>query len=159
MNVKEVSEYICSRYKKEYKNHIDEMKLHKLLYFSQRESLIMSAKALFDDEFSGWCYGPVMVSIRNDYKNGTISENINYDSDKYKEIKPIMDSVFQKYAEKSSTSLSRISHCEYSWKKSRTGLNERENGNKKIKLNDIAVDAERVRIRRILLEQINNREN
>lgn len=156
MDVKILSDYISSRYYKEKGKKIDEMKLHKLLYFSQRESLIMTHNPLFNEEFTGWCYGPVMTNIRNDYKNGNILVNIDYNSKEYITIKPIMDSVFEKYADRKSTSLSRLSHCEFSWLQSRKGLDEYENGNRKIKIDDIAVDADRVRIRRTLLNQVNN---
>ena len=46
--------YICNRYRKESKIEIDEMKLQKLLYFSQRESLIQNNKALFNESFYVW---------------------------------------------------------------------------------------------------------
>lgn len=156
MDVKILSNYISSRYHKEFGEPIDEMKLHKLLYFSQRESLIMTYEPLFDEEFTGWCYGPVMTSIRSDYKNGNILENVDYDSKEYDSIKPVMDSIFEKYADRKSTSLSRLSHCEYSWLQSRKGLDEYENGNRKIKVSDIAIDADRIRIRRALYNRVNN---
>lgn len=40
LDVVKVASYISRRYEREYGSPIDEMKLHKLLYFAQRESLI-----------------------------------------------------------------------------------------------------------------------
>ena len=42
-----VAAYICDRYEKDFGEKIDEMKLQKLMYFAQRESLIRSGKPLF----------------------------------------------------------------------------------------------------------------
>lgn len=38
-DVVKVASYICQRYQREFGKRIDEMKLHKLLYFTQRESI------------------------------------------------------------------------------------------------------------------------
>lgn len=40
LDVVKVASYISRRYEREYGSQIDEMKLHKLLYFAQRESII-----------------------------------------------------------------------------------------------------------------------
>ena len=37
--LRQIASYICMRYQKEFGRGIDEMKLHKLLYFVQRESI------------------------------------------------------------------------------------------------------------------------
>ena len=38
-DVVKIASYICDRYQKEFGTRIDEMKLHKLLYFTQRECI------------------------------------------------------------------------------------------------------------------------
>lgn len=55
----------------QYGQQIDEMKLHKLMYFAQRESLIQTGAPLFNATFYGWKYGPVLKEIRSAYKDGT----------------------------------------------------------------------------------------
>ena len=40
MGILQVASYICKRYMDDFGVRIDEMKLHKLLYFTQRECLI-----------------------------------------------------------------------------------------------------------------------
>ena len=93
---------------------LDEMKLHKLLYFAQREALIQTGKPLFKANFVGWKFGPVMLKIRKAYKNEQLD-----DADYQKTGIPyqsIMDRVFNDYAQKDSWSLSRLSHGEFSWK-------------------------------------------
>ena len=51
--------------------HMDEMKMHKLMYFSQRESLMYNKEPLFDATFYGWKFGPVLMSVREEYRNET----------------------------------------------------------------------------------------
>ena len=46
---------------------MDEMKMHKLMYFSQRESLMYNNEPLFDGTFYGWKYGPVLKEVRSVY--------------------------------------------------------------------------------------------
>ena len=128
------------------------MKLHKLLYFAQRESIIQTGNPLFDATFRGWKYGPILKEIRESYKNSSfVPVTSSSDID---EMEPIVDTVFEQYAEKDSWSLSRLTHGEYSWKKSREGLPENINSDKPINVEDIRIDADRVRARRELLEQL-----
>ena len=48
-----VAQYVYDEYKKITGEVIDEMKLHKLLYFAQRESLAITNKPLFHDKWDG----------------------------------------------------------------------------------------------------------
>lgn len=70
-----VARYICDEYHKISGEAIDEMKLHKLLYFSQRESIAITGEPLFNDVFEGWRYGPVCVAVRNDFCQGEMIDN------------------------------------------------------------------------------------
>lgn len=136
----EVASYIYNRYKRENNVSIDEMKLHKLLYFAQRESIIQSDEPLFTDEFEAWKYGPVLKEIRIHYKNDDFDKK--YDN---KNLKPVMDKVFDEYSHILSWSLSMISHGEESWKRARKGIAEGENGCNKISTKDIFIDAYKVK--------------
>ncbi|WP_071124426.1 Panacea domain-containing protein [Leptotrichia massiliensis] len=149
-NLLDVASYIYNRYKKENNKCIDEMKLHKLLYFSQRESFIQKNEALFEDIFYGWKFGPVLKKIREIYKNGKFLKKIPKDVED--RILPIMNEIFQNYSCKNSWSLSRLSHGEISWKNSRKGIDDEENGNCPIDINDIKKDANRIISRKKLLQ-------
>ena len=152
VSVNTAASYIYEKYKSEFGTTIDEMKLHKLLYFAQRESIIQTGNPLFDATFRGWKYGPILKEIRESYKNSSfVPVTSSSDID---EMEPIVDTVFEQYAEKDSWSLSRLTHGEYSWKKSREGIPENINSDKPINVEDIRIDAERVRARRELLEQL-----
>lgn len=150
-NLMNVASYICNRYYDEFGTKIDEMKLHKLLYFAQRESFIQKGEPLFDAVFYGWKYGPILKEIRTAYK-----ENAFYSSvpeDVIERIRDIMDKVFYEYAAKDSWSLSRLTHGELAWKNSRIGVLEGENSDVPMKVEDIITDANRIRERRKMLSQ------
>lgn len=154
MSVVDCAAYIYNRYKDFYGTEIDEMKLHKLLYFVQRESIIQTGTPLFDATFWGWKYGPVIKEIRGLYKDGVLghipTEFIN------PEDKQIIDLAFNFYAPKDTWSLSRLTHSEISWINSRAGISEDAVGTTPIDINDIYIDANRVRERRALLAHENH---
>lgn len=147
------AKYIVSRYRNEYGVSIDEMKLHKLLYFAQREALIQLGRPLFDEPFFAWRYGPVLVAVRNYIKFfGVITPQVNFKIDD--EYIPVFDKVFSQYAGKDSWSLSRLSHGEYSWQNARKGLDPIDSCDKAMAIEDIKVDANRIKLRRYFLSQL-----
>lgn len=137
-----VAQYVFNEYKRITGEVIDEMKLHKLLYFAQRESLAITNEPLFEGEFEGWMYGPVCKEIRNSITGYGI---IDYDSDVADECKYIVNNVILQYGSLASWKLSELSHKEKSWINSRIGLKDGEIGNKKLRLEDIREDAKKVR--------------
>lgn len=147
-----VASIVCNRYRSEYGVGIDEMKLHKLLYFAQRESFIQNKEPLFDAVFYGWKFGPVLKEIRNTYRDGALYGIVP--DDVIARISPVMDKVFSEYAGKDSWSLSRLTHGETAWKNSRIGIADNENSDNPIKLEDIAKDADRIRERRRMLAEL-----
>ena len=137
-----VAEYIFKEYNRVAGELIDEMKLQKLLYFSQRETLAILNKPLFNEEFEGWKYGPISREVRTVYTE----DGINAETEDIKsESKYIINNVILEYGALASWKLSKISHKEISWINSRKGLKDGENGNRKIKLEDIREDAKKVR--------------
>ena len=138
-----VARYICDEYRKMSGEAIDEMKLHKLLYFSQRESFAVKGEPLFIDDFQGWRFGPVCVSVRNSFYDGEMigqSSSVLSESDAY-----IVNNIITQYGELASWKLSLLSHGESSWINSRKGLAPNENGDAILSLEDIKNDAEKVR--------------
>lgn len=120
---------------------MDEMKMHKLMYFSQRESLMYNNEPLFDGTFYGWKYGPVLKEVRSAYARGTFSTNA---SEKVSDdTMGLLKSVLDRYGSLSSWKLSSLSHEEFSWKKARKGLGAGENGDVAMLLDAMRVDATR----------------
>ena len=149
-NVINAAAWVCDRYRRAYGREIDEMKLHKLLYFAQRESLIRSNEPLLDGTFYGWKYGPVLPEVREKWGTGALKNAAA--APLSPESEEVMEYIFDQYAGKDSWSLSRLSHGELSWQNSRKGVAEEENSNNPMPLEDIRKDADRIRTHRAKLE-------
>lgn len=81
-NILNVAQYIFSEYKNISREVIDEMKLHKLLYLTQRESYAIKGGPMFNESFEGWRFGPVSRELRNCYTSeGLICDNLEEISD------------------------------------------------------------------------------
>ena len=137
-----MAQYIYDEYKRQSNVSIDEMKLHKLLYFAQRESFAITGAPLFEGEFRGWKYGPVCCDVRKAFSPDGIVEDTASVSD---ECAYIVNNVVQEYGALASWKLSEMSHNEISWKNARKGLSEDQNGNRPLSLEDIKEDAKKVR--------------
>ncbi len=141
--VLDVAQYIFSEYKKISGKIIDEMKLHKLLYLTQRESFAVTGEPMFTEEFEGWKYGPVCRKVRNSYtEDGMYADNLSEIS---LENAYITKNVILQYGAYESWKLSELSHRELSWRRSREGIPQGQNGNGVLLLEDIRKDAEKVR--------------
>jgi len=137
-----VAQYIFTKYMHESGEVIDEMKLHKLLYFAQRESLAITNEPLFDGDFEGWKYGPVCRELRGSFTEDGI---LDADTDISDECKYIANSIIHQYGDLEAWKLSKLSHKEISWLNARRGLAANEIGREKLSLEDIRKDAEKVR--------------
>lgn len=134
----DVAKYISKKYRTEKECFIDQMKLHKILFFIQKESFSRLQKEMFKEDFQGWKLGPVCTKIRYNYSFIKKFDGKVYLKDENKEI---IDYIFDKYKDINSYELSRLSHLEYSWIKSRIGIQDGENGNVIISKSDIHEDA------------------
>ncbi len=106
---------------------------------------------MFAEKFKAWRYGPVIVDIRQLYKDDAL--NIGLSEEAMVRYKPVFDKVFDHYARKSSWSLSTLSHGELSWKMARKGYSPQEVCDVDMQLSDIYKDAERIKTRRFLLSK------
>lgn len=145
-----VAGYIYQRYEKDYGSCIDEMKLHKLMYFSQRESFIQTGEPLFEGLFHAWKFGPILKEIRQIYKIGDFTQLQTATLDIKPNLETIFSIIFSEYAIRDSWSLSKLTHNEYSWKNARKDIPENENCDNEIENKDILVDANRIKERRLL---------
>lgn len=145
-NVLSVAKMFNALYKTEYGKDMDQMRMHKMMYLIQRESLMCNNATLFNAQFEGWMYGPVLVEIRNEYCTGNMFRSVpNNLSNNAQEL---VISVYQRYNKLSSWQLSTLSHGEFSWRHSREGLGAGEHGSHQLKLADMKLDAARELLRR-----------
>lgn len=155
-DVVKVASYICDRYQKMFGTKIDEMKLHKLLYFTQRECITQTGQPMFEATFHAWLYGPVLPDIRSLYKHDMLHR---MPSDAFlTRYMPVFDEVFEEFAPTKSVMLSAISHGELSWKRARVGYGKYDESDVEMKLDDIAEDAKRYKERCMMLEKLNKSE-
>ena len=141
-----VAAYFYELYRTEHGSCMNEMRMHKMMYFAQRESLMTGPNPLFCDTFEASKYGPVLPGIRNEYKSGgTFSGTYGSLNE---EEKRLVKSVFGRYDKKSDWSLSTLVHAEYSWQQTRKGLSYRDPCHREIALSAIRVDATKERLRR-----------
>lgn len=139
----DVAQFVYSEFLKLTSETIDEMKLHKLLYFAQRESLAITNKPLFEEEMQGWIHGPVSPLVRGYFLQEV---GIYHDTKPIQiESERILKNVIAEYGHVSSWKLRELSHQEISWIRSREGLKPHERGNKPLKIDDIREDAKKVR--------------
>ena len=146
MDIYTIATYISHRYRKTFGIPLDEMKLHKLLYFAQRECLLMLGTPLFSDRFEAWRYGPVMRCLRGKDWYAEINPIASYPE--LSVYLPVFDRIFELYAHKNSWTLSSVSHGETSWQKAKS--KEHDSQPVEILTEDIRKDAEIVRLRRLI---------
>lgn len=145
-NTLSVAKMFNNLYKSQYGSDMDQMRMHKMMYFAQRESLMYSKAPLFNAQFVGWMYGPVLVEVRNEYSTGDMFRSApDYLSD---HTRKLVKSVYLRYNKLSSWQLSSLSHGEFSWKHSREGLRADEHGSHPLELSDMKLDAARELLRR-----------
>lgn len=134
--------YVVRKYYEITGEKLAETKLHKLLYFTQRESLAITGEPAFEGEFEGWKFGPVSREVRNSFFNGEIivptqdiSEGLQY----------IVNNVILEYGSLAAWKLSQLSHKDISWRNSRRGLSADEVGHIVLSIDDIRTDAAKIR--------------
>lgn len=141
-----VAKYLNELHVSKHDCEMDQMKMHKMMYFSQRESLMISGRPLFDGDFEAWKYGPVLTEVRGEYMTGNMFAG-TYDALNGKEIQ-LVNGVFKRYDEYNSWQLSTLSHLETSWLEARQGLKMGEPGRNKMSLSAMFVDATKEKLRR-----------
>ena len=112
----------------------------------QRESYIKNNAPMFEEDFYGWKYGPVLKSIRSAYM-----EKIDFSKQNVKlcpENETLVMDVLHKYGMLKSWKLSALTHREKSWLYSRKGLDNGENGDVMILKEHILLDAQNEKLNR-----------
>lgn len=147
--VSQIASYLLKRYKSRYGEVMDEIKLQKLLYFTQREAIIRMGEPMFEAEFRAWKYGPVIIDIHTKYKSGDLYEELSQES--IQRWKDCFDYIFDELAPKKTMSLVSLAHGEKSWQRARVGFGKYDRSDVPMSLSDIYEDAEYRKQRRASL--------
>ncbi|MBD5275465.1 MAG: SocA family protein [Bacteroides sp.] len=145
----QVASYLLNRYKQQFGEVMDEIKLQKLLYFTQREAIIRSGEPMFDGEFRAWKYGPVIIDVHDRYKVNDLTDKMPPES--IERWKVCFDYIFSEFAPKKTMNLVSLAHGEKSWTRARTGYGKYDRSDVPMKLSDIYEDAEYRKERRATL--------
>ena len=98
---------------------VDNLKLQKLLYYSQGVHLVLYNKTpLFEDEIEAWDYGPVVPSVYHEYKKYgfDIIPSTDEDTNLSMEEMSTINQVLQYFGEMSGVALLNQTHYESPWK-------------------------------------------
>lgn len=151
-DVIKIASYICQRYEYQFGSRIEEMKLHKLLYFSQRESFIQLGEPMFPQTFRARKYGPVMLDIHEKYLKEELHESLP--SAALEKYRGVFDRIFEAYAPKEALSLVSISKRQYSFEKVAKSYGWMKPCDEEMQTDDIRKDAEKFKLRRFMLSQL-----
>jgi uncharacterized phage-associated protein len=112
---------------------ITNLKLQKLLYYSQAWSLALSGKSLFTDRIEAWVHGPVVPSVFREYREFKWSPLVaDCDQPAHGDVIRHVDRVLAVYGKFDASQLERMTHNEDPWRNARTGLAADEASNREI---------------------------
>jgi len=99
---------------------ISNLKLQKLVYYSQGFSLAILDNKLFSERIEAWMHGPVIPDLYHEYKQygsgaiPVINIDLNYDIFSADE-RDLLNDVFQMYGQYSAWKLRNLTHEEPTW--------------------------------------------
>ena len=107
----------------EKQNPISNLKLQKLLFYTQAWHLAIFKRPLFNEDFEAWVHGPVLPAIfrrYRDYKWCSLP-NVNPPTLTDQTMKHI-EEVWSVYGSIAALDLERLTHSESPWKDARVGF-------------------------------------
>jgi uncharacterized phage-associated protein len=102
---------------------ITNLKLQKLLYYTQAWHLALHGRVFFNDRIEAWVHGPVVPSVFQEYRSfkwtslkivGGYSVNSG--------VVHHTSKVLEQYGRFDAYQLERLTHSEHPWKNARTGI-------------------------------------
>jgi uncharacterized phage-associated protein len=105
-------------------NDVSNLKLQKLLYYTQAWNLAFSKQPLFEDVCEAWVHGPVVAHVFGDYKANRWAPITESSAARVEDVETIahIDAVLDAYGGFRATELERLTHQESPWIEARKGL-------------------------------------
>jgi uncharacterized phage-associated protein len=117
------------------------MKVQKLLYYTQSLYLALFDEPLFDDEIQAWRYGPVCPPAYRFYSDFEARQLPVPRKDELtcisEEVQNLLREVWEYFGEHDAYYLSGLTHLEFPWKKARKGLPPEASSQEPILLSDM----------------------
>lgn len=108
---------------------ITNMKLNKLVFYTQAWHLAIFKKPIIEEDFEAWVHGPVLPTLYQKYRGFTFQPIIKNKIDLKKikskfnpELKKLMSDIVEVYFPKTAYELEQLTHSEDPWKNARKGL-------------------------------------
>lgn len=104
------------------------LKLQKLLYYSQAWFLALNERPIFDEEFQAWVHGPVLPSQYfrfSEFRWKPITEEVS-SPDLTDEVSSHLCEVLEIFGVETAVSLEHMTHDEMPWKRARGDLQPHE---------------------------------
>jgi uncharacterized phage-associated protein len=102
---------------------VTNLKLQKLMYYSQAWNLAFTREPLFDEEIEAWIHGPVVPTIFRTYKGYRWSAiDCPVHPTNSRRVLAHLASVLKSYGQYTATQLERLTHQEDPWRMARMGL-------------------------------------
>ncbi len=118
-NVNDVAKYFLFLVDPEAGDLISNLKLQKLIYYSQGFHLAMHNTPLFDDDVLAWDHGPVVESVYHSYKHfgsNAIQTPDGFDDSVLTETeKSLLKEVYEVFGQFSAWKLRNMTHSERPW--------------------------------------------
>jgi uncharacterized phage-associated protein len=137
-NARQVADYVVS-FLAQHGDLISNLKLQKLLYYSQAWYLALYDKPLFGQRIEAWTHGPAIPPVYGEFKKW--AWNPIPPPDKIRALPQRPEShvkeVIEVYGSFSAYQLERLTHQEDPWKNARIGLSPDEPSHNIIKLEDM----------------------
>ncbi len=117
------------------------MKVQKLLYYSQSLYLALNNEPLFDEEIQAWRYGPVCPPAYRFYSEFEAQQLPVPGKDFWQQIpdaiKKLLEEVWENFGGYHAYLLSDMTHVEFPWNKARKGLPSQASSKEPILLEDM----------------------
>lgn len=116
------------------------MKLQKIVYYAQVESLIYYSRPLFSEKILAWRGGPVVRELFEKHKGCKVLNHISIGNPSNLSIeqKTCIHWAVEKYGNLDGDTLSHLTHIEHPWKDARKGLPPEAPSDAEITLQSIA---------------------
>ena len=102
---------------------VSNLKLQKLLYYSQAWYLAFFNRSLFDEEIEAWVHGPVVPDVFRTYRDFKWARISRIDNlvipDNFRSH---LEEVWRVYGSLTAYDLERLTHSEDPWKNARSGI-------------------------------------
>lgn len=115
--------FIIRAYEDGREDQMTNMKLQKLLYYSQCIYLALFDEPLFVEDIQAWRYGPVCPPAYHFYSKFE-AQQLPIPTPEYidEELKAVLEEVWQYFGRYHAYYLSDLTHLEFPWKKARKDL-------------------------------------